>query len=63
MATKYHTLLTLENGLWCIQFGDYDKEVVKQEKEDSYSDYKCKIITTLDDQASVDAKVKELNSK
>lgn len=30
---KYYTLLTLEGSKWCIQFGDYDKDVVKDEQK------------------------------
>lgn len=59
---KYHTLLTMENGRWYIQFGDYDKDVVKQEKEDDYSGFKTKIITTGDSQEAIDKKVAELNA-
>lgn len=60
-AKKYYSLLTFEAGRWCIQFGDYKKSVVQDEKEDSYSDEKCKIICTNDDQASIDQKIAELN--
>lgn len=66
MGRKYYTLLALENingvDTWCIDFGDYDKECVKQEKYE-YEHNRTKIICTNDDQASIDAKVKELNAK
>lgn len=62
MATKkYYTLLSLVEGKWFIQFGDYSKDVVNEEKEDSYPNCKCKIITTSDSQEAIQAKVNELN--
>jgi len=61
-ATKYYSLLVKRDGKWSIQFGDYDKEVVKDEEYDSYDTEVTKIIATSADQASIDAKVKSLNS-
>lgn len=72
MARKYHTLLICyphENipgaGNWQIHFGDYDKEVVKQELEDEHDSgtfkKNLKIITTGPKQADIDAAVAELN--
>jgi hypothetical protein len=58
---KYYSLVTLENGLWAVQFGDYDKQVVKQEKQDSYHGTKSRIITTEETQESIDKAVKLLN--
>lgn len=64
---KYYSLLTLENvhgqSKWCIQFGDFDKEVVKQEVEDSYSEYKTRIITTLAGMEHIETKVNALNQQ
>jgi hypothetical protein len=68
MAKVYHTLLSRENATspWVIEFGDYKRSVVKQERDDmkdgAYCDYAFKIITTPDDQASIDAVVKALNT-
>jgi hypothetical protein len=64
MTTKtntYHTLLVLEDGVWAIGFGDYDRDVVKQEMEDDYADEKTKIITTSPDQITIQLTVGNLN--
>lgn len=58
---KYFTIAFFENGQWHVDFGDYDKEVVKQEIEDSYSDYKTKIITTTKGHTELMAKLNKLN--
>lgn len=60
---KYYTLLTLEGSKWCIQFGDYEKDVVKDEQQDSYQGYKCKIICTKDNQKAIEEAVHKLNLK
>lgn len=39
MARKYYSLLQKENGLWNVQFGDYNREIVEQELDDmSYTE-------------------------
>lgn len=58
---KYFTIAFFEDGRWNADFGDYDKEVVKQEIEDSYSDYKTKIITTTKGHTELMAKINKLN--
>jgi hypothetical protein len=64
---KYHSLLERINGKWCIQFGDYSKEVVNMELSDmldSNSDLHrrdLKIITTDDDSRSIADVVSGLN--
>jgi hypothetical protein len=64
---KYYTLLSRETGAtrWVIEFGDYTRSVVRDEKDDmkdgGYCDHAFKIIETLDDQASIDAAVTALN--
>ena len=60
---KYHVLLIESNGKWYIEFGDYDRDVVLEEKSDSYADEKTKIITTTDVQKDIDSAVAKLNSK
>ena len=63
---RYYTLLARESVTepWGIQFGDYDKEVVEDEKFDQSESWPhLKIISSKDDQASIDAKVAELNAK
>lgn len=60
---KYYTLCTLENGLYFPQFGDFDLNVVKQEIEDSYSDCKCKIIKTDNNQKAINLAIVQLNEK
>lgn len=47
----YYTLLTRDDPMqdWSIQFGDYDRECVEEERKDSYSSCKkgnWKIIKT-----------------
>lgn len=58
---KYYSLVVKENGVFALQFGDYNKQVVIDEREDSYEGCKTKIICTKPDQASIDAAIKELN--
>lgn len=64
---KYYTLIVKLQGDdqdWSIQFGSYDKQDCEDEREDSSFDgCKTKIITTMDDQDSINAKVAELNNK
>jgi hypothetical protein len=58
----YHSLLSNDDDTWCIQFGDYSRAVVKQEREDTKErGTKYKIVTTADDQASIYAAVAALN--
>lgn len=53
-----------EFDTWSVQFGDYDKETVQDEiSEYSGGCYAVRIIKTKDDQASIMAKVAELNRK
>jgi hypothetical protein len=63
---KYYTLVTNEDGAgWAPQFGDYDREVVEAEVEDSYDDIPrryVKIIRTGDSQAEIDAAIAKLNA-
>jgi hypothetical protein len=68
MAKKYYTLAikpNFEGAIWGPQFGDYDREVVAQELEDTKDQWlkgsKFKIIKTGDKQADIDAKIAELN--
>jgi len=68
MARKYHVLLVREDGNWSIDFGDYDKSVVKdelQDKRDHFIKAKDLHILTVDGdtQAAIDAAVKEFRSK
>jgi len=70
MARKYHTLLAYDFTLklWCIEFGDYDKEVVKQEMQDFRDSYGHKsgevnILTTpFDDQSTIEQYVANFNN-
>lgn len=65
---KYFSLLQRIDGRWTIQFGDYVKSVVNQEKidmidsDDSLKSRDFTIITTSDDQASINAAVEALNA-
>lgn len=64
----YYTLLSREphSTRWAIEFGDYDREVVRQERDDlkdgDYCDHAFKIITTGETQAEIDAEVARLNA-
>ena len=64
MKTYYVLLVKYSsNDKWSYAFGDYDKAVVEDEAEDSYSDeYATKIIKTLDSQVLIDAEIVRLNS-
>ena len=57
----YYTLIGIYKSEDCkyeIIFGDYDREVVEDEKDCSHDNYRClKIITTSDAQADIEAKV------
>lgn len=68
MARKYHVLMVREDGQWALDFGDYDKSVVKdelQDKRDHFIKAKDLHILTVDGdtQAEIDAAVKEFRSK
>ncbi len=66
MARQYHSIITREDGKWSPQFGDFDKEVVKQEMEDSYREnFKAKdrkIITTGSSQKDINDAIAKLNA-
>jgi hypothetical protein len=68
-ARKYYSLIAIFDTKWEILFGDYDREVVEQEKEDNEnldSDFgakKLKIITTGDAQDDIDVRVRNENIK
>ncbi|MET2951733.1 hypothetical protein ABXV18_27005 [Vibrio owensii] len=59
----YYSLVIYELGRYEIAFGDYDKEVVKQESEDSYPDHFSRILKTDDNQAAIEKAVRELNGE
>lgn len=66
MARKYYTLLAREHGLWVIEFGDYDKEVVQAERDEyryiGRAARDLKIITTPDaKQKTINAVVAKFN--
>ena len=60
---KYYSLTVFMDERWSAQFGDYIKSVVEAEASDCYEDFEYKIICTVDNQASVDEAVRELNKK
>jgi hypothetical protein len=62
----YYTLLVkhTKSDPWSIQWGDYNRDVVAQEIDDSYCDeYRTKIICTSDEQDDIELAVKLLNDK
>ncbi|MQW73435.1 hypothetical protein GHK50_20930 [Sinorhizobium medicae] len=65
---KYHTLVVIDGTpgcRWSPEFGDYDLETVKDERDDyldrGWKRRELQIITTGDTQAEIDAAVAELN--
>jgi hypothetical protein len=64
MAT-YYTLAVREDGVWGAQFGDYDRDVVVDEKLDyrdrGYSVRDLKIVRTGDAQTDIDARIAAMN--
>lgn len=61
MAKPYFTLVALRDGIWSAQFGDYDREVVRDEELDCYDTEVTKIIKTDDNQASIDFYIAVMN--
>ena len=62
--TAYYSLLVRfdEFDTWSIQFGDYDREVVQDELTEYEGNcFAVKIISTPDDQASIDLVVDNMN--
>jgi hypothetical protein len=65
----YWTLAIRESGVWAPQFGDYDREVVEQERLDVLDGYDpplkrdTKVIKSGDLQADIDAAIAKLNAK
>ena len=39
-SRNYYTLVVRENDQWNVQFGDFNKEVVNDEMDCSYGEYK-----------------------
>lgn len=65
---KYYTLLIRhsKNDPWAIDFGDYSRSVVEEERQMNDDWRPCpqqKIIRTGDTQQEIDAAVRKLNSK
>lgn len=71
MKRQYFTLAVKPeaegNRLWSPQFGDYDRDVVAQELEDTKADWpagsKFKIIVSGGKQADINAAIDKLNRK
>jgi hypothetical protein len=70
MARPYFTLLIRDAAVWAPQFGDYDREVVEQEEQDTYAsrystNYAAKadrkIIKTAAGQKHINAAIAALN--
>jgi hypothetical protein len=65
MGKCYHTLVIKEDGFWSPQFGDYDRETVESEADEYRRDLPSSsilIISTNDDQASINQGVAKLNN-
>lgn len=70
MARTYYTLAVwpkAEGQQWSPQFGDYDRDVVAQELEDTKTDWpkgsKFRIIQSADKQEAINASIDALNRK
>ena len=65
-TTKRYFILAVRfeaSDRYTAQFGDYDREVVAQEREDEYEEaYATRIISAPDDQQSIDAAIAKLNA-
>ena len=62
--TYYSIAVQFDKGdTFSVQFGDYDREVVVQEVEDSYADaHKVRIVRSGDTTAEINAAVAKLNA-
>lgn len=62
--TYYTLAVQFDKGdTFSVQFGDYDREVVVQEVEDSYADaHKVRIVRSGDTTAEINAAVAKLNA-
>lgn len=61
---RYYTLAEKTGGKWAPQFGDYDRAVVNQEKQDwldSDENAVLKIIVTSDSQYDIEQAIIDLN--
>ena len=62
MSKRYHTLIAKRDNVWTIEFGDYQRDVVKQEQEDTKErGVQMRIITSGDTQAEIIAAVDRQN--
>ena len=61
--TYYSIAVQFEKGdKFSVQFGDYDREVVVQEVEDSYSDaHKVRIVRSGDTTQEINSAISKLN--
>jgi hypothetical protein len=61
--TYYSIAVQFERGdKFSLQFGDYDREVVVQEVEDSYADaHKVRIVRSGDTTNQINAAINKLN--
>ena len=69
MARKYYTLVSFQDERWSIEFGDYSRNVVAEEKAGMLDDYgsvwkssELKIIVSGDTQAEINEAVAKLNA-
>lgn len=62
--TYYTLAVQFDKGdTFSVQFGDYDRETVVQEIEDSYADaHKVRIVRSGDTTAEINAAVAKLNA-
>jgi len=69
--TNYYTLMVyeVEHNKWFNHFGDYDKDVVKDEMDDLANGYEgllkknMKIVKSSDDQNEIDLMLKKANGE
>jgi hypothetical protein len=58
----YYTLIVKYSDKWSPEFGDYDKSVVSEERNE-YHDYPTMILQTEDTQDAIDSAVEIINLK
>ena len=60
---NYYILAVVENGQWVCEFGDYDKSLVKAEKDECFRGVKTKLIRCTDEQSHIKEVISKLNAR
>ena len=65
---KYWTLAVLQDNRWCVEFGDWDLDTVRDERAamregwENYKNSELKIFSTDGKQSSIDAMIAQYNA-